>query len=90
MSKYLDFENEKYQKGYELMKWDKATIKSNVGKRICYLLRRDYDENRGTFIVRYATIHSLRYNQVIINDYSDSIDMRDVLEAGVKITKSNN
>lgn len=90
MAIYLDFENEKYQKGYELFNLSDSNIKANVGKRICFLLKKDYDFNRGYMSVRYGTIHSKKYSRLIINDGNDSIDVRDVLECGIEIiTKEN-
>ena len=85
MSRYLDFENEKFQKGYQLFSLTDKNIKENKGKRICFLLRRDYDRNRGYMVVRYGNIDRKRYSQLIINDGEDSIDIRDVLECGIKI-----
>ncbi len=85
MSRYLDFENEKYQKGYELFQVSKKSIKENIGKRICYLLSRDYDRTRGYMTVRYGTIISTRYNQLTINENGDTIDITTILEAGIKI-----
>ena len=80
----LDFEDERYQKGYALFKLSKESAKKNIGKSICYLLKRDYDSRRGYMSVRYGTINAVRYSQLIF-EHGDSIDIRDVLECGIKI-----
>lgn len=84
MSKYLDFEDEKWQKGYKPFYINRDNCKANIGKKVCFLLSRDYDRTRGYMHVRYGTIQSTRYSQLILS-HGDSIDMRDVLEAGIEI-----
>lgn len=85
MSIYLDFEDEKFQKGYKPFQVTNESVKENVGKQICFLLSRDYDRHRGYMTVRYGTIHSKRYSRLIINEGNDSIDVRNVLKFGIKI-----
>lgn len=84
-SRYLDFDNEKYQKGYELLELNSTNARSYIGKKICYLLSSDMDNHRGSFFVNYATIHSVRRNRIFIRDGSDEFSLRNLLEAGIKI-----
>lgn len=86
-AKYLDFENPKYQKGYRLFQLTPQSIKDNVGKKICYLLSKDYDRHRGYMTVKYGVIHSKRYSTLFINGGNESIDTRDVLECGIEISQ---
>jgi hypothetical protein len=81
MKNLLDFENK--EKGYKPFKLNKDNVKANIGKKICYV---DFIEPyRGTYFVRYGTIHSIRYNRLFLNDMEKEIDIRDVLEAGIEI-----
>ena len=83
---YLDFENEKYQKGYEPFNLSKVTAKENIGKKICFLLSRDFDRERGYMSVRYGTIKAVKYSYVQLEN-GDDVDMRDILEAGIEKLK---
>ncbi len=81
MEKLLDFDNQ--EKGYQPFKVTKENIKANIGKKICYV---DYVEpNRGTYFVRFGTIHSVRYSRLFLNDMNKEVDIRDIKEAGIKI-----
>jgi hypothetical protein len=81
MEKLLDFDNQ--EKGYQPFKITKENIKANIGKKICYV---DYVEpNRGTYFVRFGTIHSVRYSRLFLNDMEKEVDIRDIKEAGIKI-----
>jgi len=81
MKKLLDFDNQ--EKGYQPFKVTKENIKANIGKKICYV---DYVEpNRGTYFVRFGTIHSVRYSRLFLNDMNKEVDIRDIKEAGIKI-----
>jgi hypothetical protein len=85
MARYLDFENEKFEKGFKPFELTATNIKANIGKRICYVHSRDHCPYRGSYSVRYARIHGKRYSQLIINEGHDSIDIRSVLECGIEI-----
>lgn len=85
MGKYLDFENEKYEKGFKPFLLNKKNVMANVGKRICYVRKWSIDRHRGYFKVEYARIHSMRYSTLFINEYGDSIDKRDIVECGIEI-----
>lgn len=85
MAAYLDFEDEKYQKGYKSFQPSDKNFKENIGKKICYLLSRDYDKYRGYMIVRNGKILGKRYSQLTIDEYGNTIDVRDVLEWGIEI-----
>lgn len=85
MGNYLDFDNEKYQKGYKEFQPSDKNFKDNIGKKICFLLSRDFDRNRGYMVVRHGKIIGKRYSQLYINENHDSIDVRDVLEWGIQI-----
>ena len=81
MGKYLNFENE--EKGYEKFDLTKENVRANIGKTICYV---DFvDRHRGTYFVRYATIHSIRYSTILLDDGDRKVDVRDILECGIKI-----
>lgn len=81
MTGLLDFENQ--QKGYKKFSVTRDNIKENIGKRICYV---DYIEpHRGTYFVRYAKIHSIRYSRLFLNDMDKEVDIRNILEAGIEI-----
>ncbi len=87
MSKYLDFENDKYEKGFEPFYLSKEKVRANIGKRICFVRRWSIDPHRGYYKVEHATIHSIRYSTLYTNEGNDSIDVRDVVECGIEITK---
>lgn len=81
MGKYLDFEKD--EKGYKPFVVNKANVRANIGKRICYV---DFvDPYRGTYFVRYGTIHSIRYSSLFLDDMNKEVDIRDIKEAGIKI-----
>jgi len=81
MTGLLDFEND--QRGYKPFLVSKESIKANIGKTICYV---DYVEPyRGTYIVRYGVIHSIRHSRIILNDMENEVHIRDIKEAGIKI-----
>lgn len=81
MNNLLDFDKE--EKGYKPFKINRENIKANIGKKICYV---DYVEpNRGTYFVRFGTIHSVRYSRLFLNDMNKEVDIRDIKEAGIKI-----
>ena len=81
MGKLLDFEKD--EKGYEPFVVNKENVRLNIGKKICYV---DYVEPyRGTYFVRYGTIHSIRYSRLFLNDMDKEVDVRDIKEAGIKI-----
>lgn len=82
---YLDFDNEKWQKGYKPFEPSKENVLANVGKKICYLLKKDYDSYRGYMRVKYGVIQSRRYSYVYVGNGNDSFDARDVLECGIEI-----
>lgn len=83
---YLNFEDERFEKGYTYFKLTRENIKANIGKRIVYLRNRDVDPYRGTAFPRYGTIKGIRYSQIMF-DNDDSIDMRDVIECGIEVEK---
>ena len=86
--RYLDFENEKHEKGYKPFDLTAENIKANVGKTICYVLRRSIDKYRGYYRVQYGRIFKKHYSALLINEGDDSIDIRDVAECGIKITET--
>lgn len=83
--KYLDFEN--HEKGYIKFTLTKASAKANIGKAICFVTRGSIDKHRGCFRVRFGLISGVHYNRVFLNEYQDEIDIRDVVECGIKITE---
>jgi hypothetical protein len=81
MGKYLDFEKD--EKGYKPFVVSKDNVKANIGKRICYV---DFVEPyRGTYFVRYGTIHSIRYSRILLDDMNREVDIRDIKEAGIQV-----
>lgn len=85
MSNWLNFEDARFEKGYKPIDLTPENIRANKGKRIVYLLKQNIEAIRGYAFPRYATIHSKRYSQLLIDDGNDSIDLRDVVECGIKI-----
>lgn len=86
MGKYLDFENEKYEKGYKPFQITRENFKQNIGKKICFISTRDTDKYRGTYFVRHSKIHSVRYSQLFLGENGDAkIDIRNILECGIFI-----
>ena len=84
MGKYLDFEKD--EKEYKPFVVNKENVRANIGKRICYV---DFVEPyRGTYIVRYGIIHSIRYSRLFLDDMSKEVDVRDIKEAGIQIEDS--
>jgi hypothetical protein len=83
MANLLDFENE--EKGYKKFYPSKKNVDANVGKTICYVTRSDIDPNRGSFFARYGILHSRRYSRLYLNDMNRDIDVRDILDCGIKI-----
>jgi len=81
MGKYLDFEKE--EKGYRPFVVNKDNVRANIGNRICYV---DFVEPyRGTYFVRYGTIHSIRYSRLFLDDMNKEVDIRNIKEAGIQI-----
>lgn len=85
MGRYLDFENEKYEKGFKPFQLFTENIKQNIGKRICFVTKGDIDPHRGYFNVIHGIIHSKRYSQIYINEGEDSFYIRDIVECGIEI-----
>lgn len=83
MGKYLDFEDDKYEKGYKPFTLTVENIKANVGKRICYV---DFVEPyRGTYFVRYGVIHSIKRNTLYLNEGDKEINIKNIKECGIQI-----
>lgn len=80
MGKFLDFEND--EKGYKPFIVNSANIRANIGKRICYV---DYVEpSRGSYFVRYGTIHSIKYSRLFLDYMNREVDIRFIKEAGIE------
>ena len=84
MNKLLDFEKE--EKGYKPFVVNKENVRANIGKKICYV--SFVDPYRGTYFVRYGTIHSIRYSTLFLNDMNNEVDVRDIKECGIKIEEN--
>lgn len=82
--KWLDFDNEKYEKGYKPFKLTAENIRKNVGKKIVYLRLQDVDVARGYCFPKYGVIMEKRYSQLIFENHN-SVDIRDVIECGIEI-----
>lgn len=87
---WLNFEDEKFEKGYKPFELTAQNIKANKGKRIVYLLSRDINSARGYAFPKYANIYEKRYSQLLLDGGHDSIDLRDVVECGIKIDDESN
>lgn len=87
---YLIFDKSgRFEYGYKRFQLTEKNIKENQGKAIVYLRKQDIDTRRGMAFPRYGTIGKKRYSTMYFHDYSDSIDLRDVVECGIKIEDSN-
>jgi hypothetical protein len=84
--RYLDFEN--HEKGYEKFTLTKASAKANIGKAICFVSRGSIDKYRGYFRVSFGVISGVHYNTVLLNEHQDQIDIRDIVECGIKIPEN--
>lgn len=84
----LDFENEKYEKGYEKFYPTRENIRKNIGKKICFVTH--VDPHRGYYTVKYGVIHSIRYSRLFLNGGNDEVDIRRILECGIEIEKRVN
>ena len=82
MGKYLDFENE--EKGYKEFNLTRENIRANIGKQICFVDKRDVCRYRGYYRVSYGVLHSVRYSTLLLDEGNQDIDIRDVLECGIK------
>ena len=83
MSYLLDFENEKYEKGYEKFYPTRENIRKNIGKKICFVTY--VDPHRGFYNVIYGVIDSVRYSRLFLNGGNDEVDIRDIKECGIKV-----
>jgi hypothetical protein len=82
---YFDYEDERYQKGYVRVTSNLQDFcKKNIGKKICYLVSMDYNQYRGYVFPRYAYIHSVKRNEIFIEDGHNSFNVKDVLELAYK------
>lgn len=83
MSKLLDFENEKHEKGYKHLPVSRENFRANIGKKICYV---DFVEpHRGTYFVRYGTIHSVKYSTLYLDGGDRQVEIRKIKECGIEI-----
>jgi hypothetical protein len=83
MAYLLDFENEKYEKGYEKFYPSRENIRKNIGKKICFVTY--VDPHRGNYTVKYGVIDSVRYSRLFLNGGNDEVDIRDIKECGIEI-----
>lgn len=82
----MDFDDDRYEKGYMPFNFSAYNFKANIGKKICYVATRDVDKYRGHYFVRYGTIHSVRYKQLFLGEDGDTqIDINNILECGIQI-----
>lgn len=84
MSYYLDFD--KQEKGYQRISPSKDLFKERKGEYIVYITSENIDRHRGYAFPRYAKIHGVKRNSVIIDEYGQSVSIRDIIECGIKIT----
>lgn len=84
---WLNFEDEKFEKGFAPFELSSENIKKNQGKRIVYLRRKDVDANRGYAFPKYGKIHKKHYSQLLLDDGHNSVDIRDIIECGIEINK---
>lgn len=81
MDDLLDFEKE--EKGFKPFIANRANIKANIGKAICYVTY--VDPYRGNYRVHHAVIHSIRYSRLFIDNGHDEVNIRGIKQAGIKI-----
>lgn len=85
MGDLLDFENDKYQKGYK--KFDptnRELVKKNIGKIMCYVTY--VDPHRGYFNVHYGRIHSVKYSKIYMDNMSKEVHVRDIKDCGIELS----
>lgn len=78
----LDFENEKYEKGYKKFYAIRENIRANIGKKICFVT---YVDQRGFYNVKYGVIDSIRYSRLLLDGGNNDVDIRDIIECGIEI-----
>lgn len=83
MAQLLDFENEKYEKGYKKFYPSRENIRQNIGKKICFVTY--VDPHRGYFTVKYGVIHSIKYSRLFLDDRNNEVDIRSILDCGIEI-----
>lgn len=83
MSYWLNFD--KQEKGYERISVSKDKLKSLMGKRIVYITSRDVDSLRGYCFPRFGVVSGFYRNRVLLNDSDKDVDIKSIIEAGVKI-----
>lgn len=81
--KYLNFQKE--EKGYEYFNLTRENIRANVGLSICFVDKRTICRHRGYYHVNYGLIHSIRYSRIFLDDGDREVDIRDIVECGIKI-----
>lgn len=83
---YLIFDQPgKFEYGFKPFKLTPENIKNNQGASIVYLRNCDIESSRGLAFPRYITIGKKRYSTLYSYDGNDSVDIRDVVECGIKI-----
>jgi hypothetical protein len=80
---YLDFENEEL--GFESFYPTRENIRANIGRQICFVDHRSVCRHRGYYRVEYGIIDSIRYSQLLLDGGNNSVDIRDIVECGIKI-----
>jgi hypothetical protein len=85
MGKLLNFDDEKYEKGYKPFNpKNKDLVRANIGKKICYV--DSVDRYRGYFSVKYGVIHSIKYSTLFLNDMERQVDIRDIKDCGIELS----
>jgi hypothetical protein len=85
MSSWLNFDDERFEKGYKPFELTTENIKANKGKRIVFLHKRDINPSRGYAFPKYGTIYGKRYGQLLLDGGHDSVYISDIVECGIKI-----
>lgn len=84
---YLDFT--KQELGYTRFQLTAENIKANKGKTICFVDKRTIDKYRGYYNVEYGIIGKKHYSKLFIDEFDNSIDIRNIVECGIKIEQNS-
>lgn len=85
MAKTDYFNYEDQEKGYIPFDLLKSNVLSNINNQIAYVDKRLIDPYRGYYKVEYGILSGMRYNEVFLDEYNNSIDKRDIVACAIKV-----
>lgn len=84
---YFDYENPKYQGGFEPLERSEKAVKDVIGLQICYLQGKDIDRSgRGIFFPRYGYVENVQRGHIYFSDGNAPIRIKDLVELAVRKT----